>query len=89
MSGPQLRAYRLLIVPGGNFEQMGTGLSATATANVRSAVGAGLNYLGICAGAFLAGNSPYNGLNLTSGVRFSFYSAEGEGVRKAAVDMQP
>ena len=87
MSGPQLRAYRLLIVPGGNFEQMGTGLSTTATANVRSAVGAGLNYLGICAGAFLAGNSPYNGLNLTSGVRFGFYSAEGRGVRRAAVDI--
>ena len=87
MTGPQLRAYRLLIVPGGNFVQMGNGLSATATANVRSAVGAGLNYLGICAGAFLAGNSPYNGLNLTSGVRFSFYSAEVRGVRKAAVDI--
>ena len=87
MSGAQLRSYRLLIVPGGNFEQMGNDLSAVATAKVRSAVGAGLNYLGICAGAFLAGNSPYNGLNLTSGVRFSFYSAEGQGVRKAAVDI--
>lgn len=87
MSGPQLRAYRLLIVPGGNFEAMGNGLSSSATANVRSAVGAGMNYLGICAGAFLAGNSPYNGLNLTSGVKFSFYSAETRGVRKAAVDI--
>jgi glutamine amidotransferase-like uncharacterized protein len=44
-----------------------------------------LNYLGICAGAFFAGNSPYNGLNLTSGVRFPFYGIEDRGVRKAAV----
>ena len=45
-----------------------------------------MNYLGICAGAFLAGNSSYyNGLNLTSGVKFGFYSAEEKGVRKAAV----
>jgi len=87
MSEAQLRSYRLLIVPGGNFVEMGTGLSATATANVRGAVGAGLNYLGICAGAFMAGNSPYNGLNLTSGVRFGFYSAEARGVRRAAVNV--
>jgi glutamine amidotransferase-like uncharacterized protein len=45
----------------------------------------GVSYLGICAGAFFAGRSPYNGLNLTSGVQFGFYSAEGRGVRKAAV----
>jgi glutamine amidotransferase-like uncharacterized protein len=47
----------------------------------------GLNYLGICAGAFFAGNSPYNGLNLTSGVRFPFYAAEASGIRKAAVQI--
>ena len=87
MSEAQLRSYRLLIVPGGNFVEMGTGISPTATANVRGAVGAGLNYLGICAGAFMAGNSPYNGLNLTSGVRFGFYSAEAQGVRRAAVNI--
>ena len=28
---------------------------------------------------------PYNGLNLTSGVRFGFYAAERQGIRKAAV----
>ena len=44
----------------------------------------GLNYLGICAGAFLAGRAPYNSFGLT-GVRFAFYSAERRGVRKAAV----
>jgi glutamine amidotransferase-like uncharacterized protein len=87
MSEAQLRAYRLLIVPGGNFEQIGNGLTATTTANVRNAVQSGLNYLGICAGAFFAGNSPYNGLNLTSGVRFTFYALEDRGVRKAAVEI--
>jgi hypothetical protein len=55
----------LLIVPGGSFEDIGNGLTATTTSNIRKAVRGGLNYLGICAGAFFAGNSPYNGLNLT------------------------
>src|SRR5262245_6219312 len=85
MSESQLSAYHLLIVPGGNFEQIGNGLASSTTSNVRNAVRVGLNYLGICAGAFLAGNSPYNGLNLTSGVQFGFYALEGQGVRKAAV----
>jgi glutamine amidotransferase-like uncharacterized protein len=46
-----------------------------------------LNYLGICAGAFLAGDGHghYNSANLTSGVQFGFYSAEARGIRKAAV----
>jgi hypothetical protein len=87
MSESQLRAYRLLIVPGGNFEQIGTGLTSSTTANVRNAVGRGVNYLGICAGAFFAGASPYNGLNLTSGVGFGFYAIEAQGIRKAAVDI--
>jgi len=85
MSESRLRAYRLLIVPGGNFEQIGNGLTSSATANVRNAVHSGLNYLGICAGAFFAGKAPYNGLNLTSGVKFNFYALEDQGVRKAAV----
>src|SRR5262249_51544460 len=83
----QLRAYRLLIVPGGNFEQNGNGLTASATANVRKCVHRGLNYLGICAGAFFAGETPYNGLNLTSGVKFTFYALEDQGVRKTAVEI--
>lgn len=85
MSGSQLREYRLLIVPGGNFERIGMGLASTTASNVRSAIQGGLNYLGICAGAFFAGNSPYNGLNLTSGSRFGFYAAETRGIRKTAV----
>jgi glutamine amidotransferase-like uncharacterized protein len=84
MSESELRQYRLLIVPGGNFVDLGRNLTAATTANVRRAVHNGVNYLGICAGAFFAGNSPYNGLNLTSGVRFGFYSAEAQGIRKAS-----
>ena len=81
----QLNAHRLLIVPGGNFEVIGKGLARETSANIRKAVEAGLSYLGLCAGAFFGANSPYNGLNLTSGVRFAFYSAENRGIRKAAV----
>ena len=85
MSESQMRAYGLLIVPGGNFIAIGNGLTQGATANIRNAVQNGLNYLGVCAGAFLAGNSPANGLNLTCGVKFGFYAAEDRGIRKAAV----
>jgi glutamine amidotransferase-like uncharacterized protein len=87
MSESQFREFRLLIVPGGNFIRIGQGLTPQATANIRHAVQNGLNYLGICAGAFFAGNSPYNGLNLTSGVRFGFYSAENRGIRKSPVSI--
>ena len=89
MNESQLRGHRLLIVPGGNFENIGKSLTSYTTANIRNAVQHGLNYLGICAGAFFAGNSPYNGLNLTSGVRFRFYAAEAQGIRKAAVAITP
>ena len=85
MSEAQLRSYRLLIVPGGNFEQIGNGLTLTATRNIRAAVKGGLNYLGVCAGGFFAGASPYNGLDLADGARFNFYALERQGVRKSAV----
>ena len=85
MGKDQLLAFRLIIVPGGNFEEMGNGLSSKATANIRDAVNGGLNYLGVCAGAFLAGNSPYNGLNLTGGVRFNFHALSRRNIRKAPV----
>jgi len=85
MSEAQMRGYRLLIIPGGDFIKIGNGLTPATTANIRSAVQDGLNYLGVCAGAFFAGNSPKNGLNLTAGVKFGFYSAEARGIRKTAV----
>src|SRR5215472_5738428 len=55
MPASRLAKYRLLIVPGGNFVEIGNGLTKTATANIHNAVNDGLNYLGICAGAFFAG----------------------------------
>lgn len=82
-----LRTYQLVIVPGGNFIDMAASLTPATTARVRDAVQNGVNFLGICAGAFLAGNGAeyYNSFNLTSGVRFGFYAAERQGVRKAIV----
>jgi glutamine amidotransferase-like uncharacterized protein len=85
MSAAQLGTYRLLIVPGGNFLKIGRGLTPRTAANIHNAVEGGLNYLGICAGAFFAGHGRYNSLDLTSGVQFHFYSAESRGIRKAAL----
>lgn len=84
LSEAELRAHRLLIVPGGNFIDIGNGLTPSAAATIRNAVHNGLNYAGICAGAFLAGSSPPNAINLTS-VPFPFYGAENRGIRKTAV----
>jgi glutamine amidotransferase-like uncharacterized protein len=82
----QLKNYRLLIIPGGDFMVIGNSLTQATAANVRKAVQHGLNYFGICAGGFLAGSSKYyNSFNLTSGVTFDFYSAANKGMRKAAV----
>lgn len=86
MSQSQFMKYRLLIVPGGDFIDMGKSLTSRTSANIHQAVQYGLNYFGICAGGFLAGNSSnYNGFNLTSGITFGFYSAENKGIRKAVV----
>jgi len=85
MSESQLMAYRLMIVPGGNFIDIGNSLERSATANIHNAVQRGLNYLGICAGGFLAGHASYNSLDLTSGARFDFYSAAKRGIRKTVV----
>jgi glutamine amidotransferase-like uncharacterized protein len=87
MGESQIAGYRLVIFPGGNFVKMGNSLTSGATANIRRAIRNGSNYLGICAGAFFAGNSPYNGLDLTSGVRFGFYAAEARGIHKVAVSI--
>jgi len=85
MDESRFRGYRLLIVPGGNYIHMGNNLTPGATTTIRNAVQNGLNYLGICAGGLLAGNSAYNGLNLTSDVRFGFYAVVNQGIHKAAV----
>ena len=61
---------------------MSSHLTGDTMAKVRNAVNAGTNYLGICAGGFLAGRfpSPYNSFNLSSGVQFGFYFPEENGV---------
>ena len=84
MSESQLMAYRLMIVPGGNYITIGNSLTTNTTANFHNAVKGGLNYLGICAGGLLAGDAPCHSLNLT-GVRFGFYAVVNRGVHKAAV----
>jgi glutamine amidotransferase-like uncharacterized protein len=58
MTVEDLRRYRLLIVPGGDFVRIGDGLTPAGVARVRDAVHQGMNYLGVCAGAFLAGDFP-------------------------------
>ncbi len=86
MSQSQLLAYKLFIVPGGNSITIGKNLSSKATSTVRGAVAQGLNYLGICAGAFFGGLSDYyNGLDLTAGVWFNFYADHNKGINKEAV----
>jgi hypothetical protein len=77
MPEDEIGRYRLLVFPGGNFIAMGNSLTPGTTKNIRTAVQNGLNYLGVCAGAFLAGSfpQPYTSLNLTSGVQFGFYAA--------------
>jgi len=87
MNEAQIVRYHLLIIPGGNFIDMGNSLTPGSMANIHNAVRHGLNYLGICAGGFLAGNfgGHYNSLNLTSGIGFGFYAAENDGISKAAV----
>lgn len=86
MDAVRLGRHRLIIVPGGNFVDMGAALTPAATANVRAAVRDGVSYLGICAGAFLAGRfTGYNSFDLTSGTTFGFYALSSQGIRKAVV----
>jgi glutamine amidotransferase-like uncharacterized protein len=85
MSEAQLMAYRLMIVPGGNYITIGNSLTPGTATNIHNAVQGGLNYLGICAGGLLAGNATCNSMNLTSGVRFGFYAEVNRGIHKATV----
>lgn len=85
MSEAQLMAYRLVIVPGGNYITIGNSLTPGTATNIHNAVQRGLNYLGICAGGFLAGNATSNSPNLTSGVRVGFYAEVNRGIHKAVV----
>ena len=85
MSESRLMAYRLIIVPGGNYITMGNSLTPEAAGRIHNAVHQGANYLGICAGGLLAGKAKCNSLNLTADVRFDFYAVVNQGIHKAAV----
>jgi Biotin-protein ligase, N terminal len=88
MTETDLKAYKLLIVPGGDSITIGDNLTSSATTNIHDAViNDGLHYLGICAGAFFGGYSIYNGVNLTSGVWFNFYADHFKGIDKEAVEI--
>jgi glutamine amidotransferase-like uncharacterized protein len=87
MTVSQLLGYRLFLVPGGNAITISAYLTKTATANVRSAVSSGLNYLGICAGGFFSGSSAYhNFTDLTGSVWFNVYNT-GKGTGKEAISI--
>ena len=85
MSEAEIREFRLVIVPGGNFVDIGNSITPEASGRIQRSIEQGVNYMGICAGAFFAGASAPNGLNLASGARFRFYAAEERGIRKTAV----
>ncbi len=53
--------------------------------NIHQAVQNGLNYLGICAGALLAGRAPLQQFQPRSGARFDFYAVVNQGIHKSAV----
>jgi glutamine amidotransferase-like uncharacterized protein len=87
MNESTVGAYRLLIVPGGNFETIGKHLTSNTLATIHGAVQGGLGYLGVCAGAILAGHNRYydRSFDLVSGAEFDFYGETKRGVHKVAV----
>lgn len=88
LSEQQMGGYKLIIIPGGNSITIGQSLTAGTVSALRAAVQQyGVHYLGVCAGAFFGGYSIYNGVNLTSGVAFNFFSAESQGIHIEAVQI--
>ncbi len=81
----QLGKYKLIFIPGGNFIAIGKNIKTETTHNIRTVVHGGLNYLGICAGGFLALDTRHDSLNIAEGVQFKFYSADDKSKRKAVV----
>jgi glutamine amidotransferase-like uncharacterized protein len=81
----QLKKYKLIIIPGGNFIDMAKSLTEETVQHIQKAVHQGVNYFGICGGGFLAGDTRNNSFNIANGVQFKFYSAEYKGIRKTAV----
>ena len=91
MSESAMKAYKLFLMPGGNAITISQNLKSATITNLHNAiVNDGLNYLGICAGGFFAGNSGiYNYLDLTPpGVWFNYYADEFKGIYKEAVEVK-
>lgn len=85
LKSSEFDSFRLIIVPGGNYIEMGNSLNPNTTAAIQKSVHGGLNYLGICAGGLLAGDADCNSMNLTSGVKFGFYAEVNRGIHKSVV----
>lgn len=91
MSTSSMSAYKLFLMPGGDAITISKNLKSGTITNLHNAiVNNGLHYLGICAGAFFAGDSGvYDYLALTpSGVWFNYYADEFKGIHKEAVEIK-
>jgi glutamine amidotransferase-like uncharacterized protein len=91
MSESAMKAYKLFVMPGGNAITISQNLKSATITNLHNAiVNDGLNYIGICAGGFFAGNSGiYHYLDLTlSSVWFDYYADEFKGIYKEAVEVK-
>jgi glutamine amidotransferase PdxT len=89
MSASALSAYKMLLIPGGDAITISRSLTATTKTKIKTAVTNGMHYLGICAGAFIAGHSGvYSYFDFTpAGVWFNFYADYFKGITKAAVEI--
>lgn len=91
MSASAMAAYKLFLMPGGSAMTISKNLKSATITNLHNAiVNNGLHYLGICAGAFFAGDSGvYHYLALTPhGVWFNYYADEFKGIHKAALEIK-
>jgi hypothetical protein len=86
MSAAEWGTYGMMYVPGGLGATMSNSLSSTAIGRIQSAVKAGMGYVGICAGAFLAGDYGSWGLALAP-FDFDYYIAEYQGITRASVTL--
>jgi glutamine amidotransferase-like uncharacterized protein len=87
MTAAQFASYGMFLVPGGTANTMSNSLTSSTIQLIQNAVSQdGMGYLGICAGAFLAGNYGSWGLALTSN-GFNYYVAESQGITEEAVQV--
>lgn len=93
MTVDEMAAHGVIVWPGGNSTQMTNGLSGAARLRVREAVRVrGVNYVGYCAGAWMAvgseprtGQAPSFGLSLVTGQYLQTYYPDGKNPTAAMV----